>query len=128
MSLKARSGLREAFLTFIFLTIAALIEIGLRWEQQYGERRFIVEYANSELTYMLNLNESQARQVSQINYTFYDRISEVYLVSFLDSNVFSDEMNTIMEARDLTIMKLLSKQQKDVWKNLKDEHPKKEKR
>jgi hypothetical protein len=123
--LKERSGIKEAFLTFIFLTIVALTEIGLRWEQQYGERRLIVEYVNSELTDMLRLNERQARQVAEINYTFYDRISEAYFVGFLDTDVFSNEMKTLVETRDLTIMKLLNEQQKDAWRHLKGEHVKK---
>lgn len=127
MSLKDRSGLRVAFLTFIFLTMAALVEIGLRWEQQYGERSLVVESVNAELAYALRLNENQARQVSEINYTFYDRISEVYFVSFLNSNEFSSEMKAIMETRDITIMKLLDDHQKNVWRNLRADHFKKQK-
>jgi hypothetical protein len=122
MSLKDRSGVKEAFLTFVFLAIVALTEIGLRWEQQYGERRLVVEYVNSELTGMLRLSETQARQVAEINYTCYDRVSEAYFVSFLDTDVFSNEMKMIMEARDLTIMKLLNEQQKDAWRHLKGNH------
>jgi hypothetical protein len=121
---KDRPHVKEAFLTFIFLAIVALTEIGVRWEQQYGERKLIVEYINSELTDMLRLSESQAKQVSEINYTFYDRISEAYLASFLDTDVFSAEMKTIMETRDHTILKLLNEQQKDAWRHLKGENVK----
>lgn len=117
--MKDRPRVKEAFLTFVFLAMVALTEMGLCWEQQYGERRLIVEYVNSELTDVLRLSESQAQQISEINYTCYDRISEAYLASFLDTDIFSTEMKTIMDTRDHTIMKLLNEQQKEAWRGLK---------
>lgn len=112
----------EAFLTFLILAIIAVTETGMRWEQQYGERRLMVEYVNSELTDVLRLSEHQARQISEINYLYYDRISEVYLASFRDTDVFSNEMRAITEKRDRTIMKLLNERQKDAWRHLKGEN------
>lgn len=121
MSVKDRPRIKEAFLTFVILIMIAMAEIGLRWEQQYGERRLVVEYVNSELTNVLRLSEHQAKQISEINYSYYDRISEAYLASFRDTDVFSNEMRAITEKRDRTIMKLLNERQKDAWRHLKGE-------
>jgi hypothetical protein len=62
LSLKSLTNLREAFLVFLSLTVIALFNAGLLWEEQ----KISQQYMNFELTQMLELNENQMEKIRSI--------------------------------------------------------------
>ena len=65
--LKSLTNLREAFLVFLSLTVIALFNAGLLWEEQ----KISQQYMNFELTQMLEMNENQMEKIRSIQ-TLYE--------------------------------------------------------
>jgi len=70
---KSLTNLREAFLVFLSLTVIALFNAGLLWEEQ----KISQQYMNLELTQMLELNENQVKKIRSIQAVYEIEVSKV---------------------------------------------------
>jgi hypothetical protein len=98
--------LREAFLVFLSLTVIALFNAGLLWEEQ----KISQQYMNFELTQMLELNENQVRKIKSIQELYDIEVSR--LIS--EGTASTEKMNLLTHERNKQVMEVLNEDQKKI--------------
>jgi hypothetical protein len=105
--LKSLTNLREAFLVFLSLTVIALFNAGLLWE----EHKISQQYINFELTQMLELNENQLEKIRSIQAAYEIEVSKVDSERIVST---SEKVNMLMRERNRKIVEVLNEQQKRI--------------
>jgi hypothetical protein len=105
--LKSLTNLREAFLVFLSLTVIALFNAGLVWE----EHKISQQYINFELTKILDLNESQLEKIRSIQEDYEIEVSKVTSERIGST---SENINVLVRERNRKIMEVLNEQQKRI--------------
>lgn len=94
----------------IGFSIIGLFNLGLRWE----ERNAFVENITWELQSQLTLSKSQALEIMEINYEFYDAVSNVQRHQ-PKYEILDDEINRLIVDKNTKIMKVLNEDQQQEW-------------
>jgi len=105
--LKSLTNLREAFLVFLSLTVIALFNAGLVWE----EHKISQQYINFELSQILDLNESQLEKIRSIQAAYEIEVSQVTSET---TGSKSENINLLVRERNRKIMAVLNEQQKRI--------------
>jgi hypothetical protein len=105
--LKSLTNLPEAFLVFLSLTVIALFNAGLLWE----EHKISQQYINFELTQMLDLNENQLEKIRSIQASYEIEVSRV---TSKRAGSTPEKINLLMRERNRKIMEVLNEQQKRI--------------
>jgi GTPase SAR1 family protein len=105
--LKSLTNLREAFLVFLSLTVIALFNAGLLWEEQ----KISQQYMNFELTQMLELNENQMQKIRSIQAVY--EIEGSKLISESTAST-AEKINLLTRERNKQIMEVLNEDQKKI--------------
>lgn len=92
---------KESLCVCLCFSVIGFLNIGLIRE----ERSAIVEQLTWELKCQLALNESQTREILQINYEYYDRIS----------GVTGTTIPNVIRQKNKQIMKILNEDQQVIW-------------
>ena len=107
LALKSLPNLREAFLVFLSLTVIALFNAGLLWE----EHKISQQYINFELTQMLDLTENQLEKIRSIQAAYEIEVSRVGNERIGST---SERVNLLMRERNRKIMNVLNEQQQRI--------------
>ena len=99
--MKSLTNLREAFLVFLSLTVIALFNAGLVWE----EHKISQQYINFELSQILDLNEIQLEKIRSIQAAYEIEVSQV---------TTSENIDLLVRERNRKIMEVLNEQQKRI--------------
>ena len=99
--------MREAFLVFLSLTVMALFNAGLVWEQQ----RLALQFMNFELKRMLDLDEHQIEEIRSIQANYE---SEVSRIDVEGGQATATTVTNLIRERDRKILDVLSDQQKGI--------------
>ena len=99
--------MREAFLVFLSLTVIALFNAGLVWE----EHKISQQYINFELTQILDLNENQLEKIRSIQAAYEVELSKVATEGIGSS---SESIDLLVRERNRQIMEVLNEQQKRI--------------
>lgn len=111
-----RIQLIEACGTCLLLTILAL---GSSWDgyeyTDYAVREASVTHSTWEFQHLFDLNDAQTVQIKQINYEFYDKITDAYAGTLLDRPSLEAEISSLMTTRQQKIMQVLNDYQRSKW-------------
>lgn len=114
-----RIQLIEAFGAFLLLTILALTSA---WDcYEYTDdavRESSVTHSTWEFQHLFDLDDDQTTQIKQINYEFYDKVSDAYAGDIFDEPALEAEIDAIMDNRQERIMKVLNAYQRRKWEML----------
>ena len=99
--------MREAFLVFLSLTVMALFNAGLLWEEQ----KISQQYMNFELTQMLELNESQMEKIRSIQALYEIEVSKIMSEG---TALTTEKINLFTHERNKQIMDVLNEEQKKI--------------
>jgi len=99
--------LREAFFVFLSLTVIALFNAGLVWE----EHKISQQYINFEVSQILNLNEIQLEKIRSIQAAYEIEVSQV-TSKRIEST--SENIGLLVRERNRKIMEVLNEQQKRI--------------
>ena len=99
--------MREAFLVFLSLTVIALFNAGLLWEEQKISR----QYMNFELTQMLELNENQMKKIRSIHALYEIEVSKVISEGTAST---TEKINLLTHERNKQVMDVLDEEQKKI--------------
>jgi len=99
--------LREAFLVFLSLTVIALFNAGLLWEEQKISR----QYMNFELTQMLELNENQMKKIRSIQALYEIEVSKTINDGTAST---TEKINLLTHERNKQVMDVLDEEQKKI--------------
>jgi len=104
---KSLTNLREAFLVFLSLTVIALFNAGLLWQEQ----KISQQYMNFELTKMLELNENQMEKIRSIQAQYEIEVSKVICERTAST---PEKINLLTHERNKQIMDVLNEDQKKI--------------
>jgi hypothetical protein len=107
---KRHPNLKEALTACLGCSLIGLINLGLHWE----ERTAFVENITWELQSQLTLSKSQTQKIMEINYEFYDAISDVQQQS-TDHDIDDEQINLLILDKNKKIMSVLSEAQQCEW-------------
>jgi hypothetical protein len=114
-----RIQLIEAFGAFLLLVVLAL---GSAWEgydyTDYAVREASVTNSTWEFKHLFDLNEVQTTQIRQINYEFYDKISDAYASALQNGPTLEAEIDILISHRQEQIMGVLNEYQRGKWDKL----------
>lgn len=99
--------MREAFLVFLSLTVIALFNAGLLWE----EHKISQQYIGFELTQMLDLTENQLEKIRSIQAAYEIEVSRVGNERIGST---SERVNLLIRERNRKIMNVLNEQQQRI--------------
>ena len=105
--MKSLTNLREAFLVFLSLTVIALFNAGLLWEEQ----KISQQYMNFELTQMLELNENQMEKIRSVQALYEIKVSKIISEGTAST---SEKINLLTHERNKQVMDVLNEEQKKV--------------
>ena len=108
--MKRQPNLKEALIACLGFSIIGLFNLGLHWE----ERNAFVENITWELQSQLTLSKSQTQMIMQINYEFYDAVSDAQKQQ-REESVLDEEINRLIVDKNKKIMKVLNEDQQREW-------------
>ena len=98
--------MREAFLVFLSLTVMAIFNVGLLWEEQ----KISLRYVNSELTQMLQLSSTQLEKIRSVQAEYEAAVSKL-----TERTGATGETRTrLMQERNRQIAEVLNERQKRI--------------
>ena len=106
--MSTQPNLKEALIACVGFSIIGLFNLGLSWE----ERTTFVENITWELQSQLTLSKGQARKIMEINYEFYDAVSEAQQNS---DNILPEQINRLIINKNRKIMNVLNEDQQREW-------------
>jgi hypothetical protein len=106
---KTQSNLKEAMIACLGFSIIGLFNLGLNCE----ERTAFVENITWELQSQLTLTKSQAQKIMEINYEFYDAVSNAQQDT--DDNILPEQINLLIIDKNRKIMNVLNEDQQREW-------------
>ncbi len=107
--MKTQPNLKEALIACIGFTIIGLFNLGLNCE----ERTAFVENITWELQSQLALSKSQAQKIMEINYEFYDAVSNAQQDT--DDKILPEQINLLIIDKNRKIMNVLNEDQQREW-------------
>lgn len=114
-----RIQLIEAFGAFLLLTILALASAWDCYEyNDYAVRESSVTHSTWEFQHLFDLDDDQTTKIKQINYEFYDKVSDAYADDIFNSHTLDAEIDVLMDRRQERIMGVLNEYQKRKWEGL----------
>jgi hypothetical protein len=108
--LKRQPNLKEALIACLGFSIIGLFNLGFHW----GERTAFVENITWELQSQLTLSKSQTQKIMEINYEFYDAISNAQKQSS-KHDVLEERINLLIIDKNRKIMSVLNEDQRREW-------------
>ncbi|HEY5915943.1 MAG TPA: hypothetical protein VIU13_01010 [Chryseolinea sp.] len=107
--MNTQPNLKEALIACVGFSIIGFFNLGLNWE----ERTAFVENITWELQSQLTLSKGQALKIMEINYEFYDAVSDAQQDS--DNNILPEQINRLIIDKNRKIMNVLNKDQQREW-------------
>ena len=107
--MKKHLNLKEALLACLGFSIIGLFNLGFNWE----ERSAFVENITWELQSQLTLTKSQTQKIMEINYEFYDAVSNAQQDT--DDNILPEQINLLIIDKNRKIMNVLNENQQREW-------------
>ena len=107
--MKTQPNLKEAFIACLGFSIIGFFNLGLNWE----ERTAFVENITWELQSQLTLSKSQAIKIMEINYEFYDAVSNAQQDT--KDNILPEQINQLIIDKNRKIMNVLNEDQQREW-------------
>ena len=105
MPVKKHLNLKEALLACLGFSVIGLFNLGFHWE----ERTAFVENITWELQSQLTLSESQTLKIMEINYEFYDAVSN------MKQQGTDAQITRLISDKNIKIMKVLNEDQQQEW-------------
>jgi len=102
---KKNLNLKEALLACLGFSMIGLFNLGFHFE----ERTAFVENITWELQSQLTLSESQTLKIMEINYEFYDAVSN------MEKQGADEQITRLISDKNRKIMKILNKDQQKEW-------------
>jgi hypothetical protein len=116
-----RFNLSEFFVGIISLFFIALISIASQYDEMESSedycREYSVEYFTWELKEYLNLSERQEVKIKEINYDFYDKISQLKKMDDGDADRIDHEIDILVSKRNIRVVEVLNESQKEILTN-----------
>lgn len=103
--MKKHLNLKEALLACLGFSVIGLFNLGFHWE----ERTAFVENITWELQSQLTLSESQTLKIMEINYEFYDAVSN------MKQQGTDEQVTRLISDKNRKIMKVLNEDQQREW-------------
>ena len=103
--MKKNLNLKEALLACLGFSIIGLFNLGFHFE----ERTAFVENITWELQSQLTLSESQTLKIMEINYEFYDEVSN------LERKGTDEQITRLINDKNRKIMNVLNEDQQREW-------------
>jgi hypothetical protein len=107
---KRQPNLKEALFACLGFSIIGLFNLGFHWE----ERTAFVENITWELQSQLALSQSQTIKIMEINYEFYDAVSNVRQENVNDL-ILDKQINKLIMEKNRKIMGVLNEEQQREW-------------
>ena len=107
--MKTQPVLKEALIACLGISIIGFFNLGLNWE----ERTTFVENITWELQSQLTLSKSQALKIMEINYEFYDAVSDAQQDT--EDNILPEQINRLIIDKNRKIMNVLNEDQQREW-------------
>jgi len=110
--------LSEFLAGIISLFFIGVVSIAAQYETlesaENYERAYSVEYFTWELKEFLNLTERQELAIMDINYDFYDKVSQAKEMYSGDSGKINREIDRLILNRNVQVLELLNRNQKQI--------------
>ena len=103
--MNTQPNLKEALIACVGFSIIGFFNLGLNWE----ERTAFVENITWELQSQLTLSKSQALKIMEINYEFYDAVSNI------KQQGTDEQVTRLISDKNRKIMKVLNEDQQREW-------------
>lgn len=103
--MKKKLNLKEALLACLGFSIIGLFNLGFHFE----ERTAFVENITWELQSQLTLSESQILKIMEINYEFFDEVSN------MKRQGADEQITRLINAKNRKIMNVLDEDQQKQW-------------